>query len=202
MQARHEKRAAGMHVCRVPDQSKEVGTHHDTIAGCGAQVFDQGAAVDVVIDPGAFLLVAHLHPVADPVLDLEEALQVPVFVHGKEMYGQPVDGLRAGRPVVLPGEVIPGAGGEHVHLAAGAGRPAGQVGQQGLRPAHRSLPGPPGADERDALGPCHADRSASCFSSRARRVSSSRILRPFFRSIPSTAATRSPLTWFCCDQRR
>jgi hypothetical protein len=68
--------------------------------------------------PQEFIIPGHVGELADAVLDLKEGLNIAPFIHREISHRQTADLAFSGRQVIGPGEMIRGACGEKVNLAA------------------------------------------------------------------------------------
>ena len=69
------------------------------------------------IQPGVRLCLA-VPAKEHALLQAAETIEVARTLHRKSPYRDAVDALDSGRILVGPGEVVPGAGGDHLHLVA------------------------------------------------------------------------------------
>ena len=193
VEARHEQHPVRHGEARLADQREEVrpGQHAVVVGRMGAEVFDEGGGVDARMQPLELLLAGQA--AAARKVDLQPREAVDLERVGREAahrHPVPLEGAR--RKLVLPRRVVLRARAEHLDAVAEADRVQRQRVQERLGAAD-------GAGLVQARGNEGEGHRASSASMRAVRASISFLWRRF---MISTAASSTPLVWFCCDQSR
>ena len=195
VETRDEERLVRDGARDAPCQPEQIRPRQDAVVAGGrvAEALDERAGDDAVFEPREGLRVAERLAVLQRDLRARPCVRV-ARVDGVAAHRQAAALENAGRQLVGPRAVVPGAGAKQLDLVPEGGRVERERMQERLGAADGAGLVQAGGDDGDFHG--RLDSSASI---RALSAATSAVWR---RCIVSSAASSTPLVWFCCDQRR